>query len=225
MGDAVDLALSSRLILAAEHKLGLKHGTVSQTSRRYSSRELEKARVIAPAFQKMDDEWSAKRRDIAIAAATLPSDLQKEVHVRLRVLDPAQPLMRRARTVEAGSELEAANFIISLDPASAAIVKFENRKTGREWASSRFPLASFRYETFTRADFARFNSEYNTAKFANNDLASQAWIDTRCRAARGSPACGPAQPKRTSKDIAWWRICTYRRRGRPWLTWLVGRTG
>jgi hypothetical protein len=117
MGDAVDLALSSRLILAAEHNWGLSTGQYLKHPEVYSPSELVKARVTVPAFQKMDDEWRAKRRDIAIAAATLPADLQKEVHLRLRALTPAQPVMRRARTVEAGSELETANFIISLDPA------------------------------------------------------------------------------------------------------------
>ena len=37
-----------------------------------------------------------------------------------------------------------------------------DRKTGREWASAQHLLASFRYQTFTKADFDRFNHVYNT---------------------------------------------------------------
>lgn len=169
-GDALDLALTSRLILMAEHNWGLSTGQYLKHPEIYSPKELVKARVTVPAFQKMDDEWNAKRRNIAIAADTLPEDMQREAHVRLAALTPAFPHLAPDDTVKAGAVVEGAHFTIALDPTTGAITKLQDRKNGRNWASSRFALGTFRYETFTSADFARFNAEYNTAKFAANDF-------------------------------------------------------
>jgi hypothetical protein len=170
VGDALDLALSARLILAAEHNWGLSTGQYLKHPEIYSPAELTKARVTMPAFQKVDDEWNAKRRNVDIAMETLPADMQMQAQLRLKALAPTPPRMVGARNFDVHSELKTANFIVRLDPASGAIVKLKNLKTGRDWASPEHPLASFRYETFTSADFARFNAEYNTAKFAANDF-------------------------------------------------------
>jgi len=169
-GDAVDLALTSRLILAAEHNWGLSTGQYLKHHEMYSPDQLSLARIARPEFQKVDDEWAAKRRDMDITVTTLPSSLEREARARLRVLTPSLPDFRDLKAVEPGTEIETAHFVISLDRETSAIVKLRNRKTGREWASSKHPLASFRYETFTSSDFTRFNAEYNTAKFAGNDF-------------------------------------------------------
>ena len=68
------------------------------------------------------------------------------------------------------ANFETPNFVVSLDPSHGAIVKLRDRKTGREWASPEHPLALFSYQTFTSADFARFNAQYNTQSFAYNDF-------------------------------------------------------
>ena len=169
-GDAVDLAFTSRLILAAEHNWGLSTGQYLKHPEVYSPDQLSKARIARPEFQKMDDEWAAKRRDMEIAVATLPLALQQEARQRLQALTPTPLDERNLITLKPGAEVETARFIISLDPETSAIVKLRDRKSGREWASSERPLASFRYETFTSGDFARFNAEYNTMKFASNDF-------------------------------------------------------
>jgi hypothetical protein len=153
-----------------EHNWGLSTGQYLKHPEVYSPNELVKARVSMPAFQKMDDEWSAKRRNIEIAAETLPAALRQEVRVRLAGLSAIAPPVENAKTLDAGSKLEAAHFVIALDPASGAIVKLKNQKTARDWATPQFPVAAFRYETFSSADFARFNAQYNTAKFAANDF-------------------------------------------------------
>ena len=138
-----------------------------------------------PAFQKMDDEWNAKRRDIDIAMETLPADMQTQAQLRLKALTPTPPPMGTT-AASIPPELQTENFILTLDPASGAIVKLKNRKTARDWASAQHPLASFRYD-FTSADFARFNAEYNTAKFAANDFGKPGLEKFRSKAARGKP--------------------------------------
>jgi len=170
VGDEVDLALASRLILIPEHNWGLSTHQYLRHPEIYAPNELSMARTVNPDFQKMDDEWTAKRRNVDIAVSTLPSALRKEANTRLQLLAPSPPDLRNLKVFTPEMELETSNFVISLDPAQGSIVKLKNRQTGREWASSKHPLALFRYQTFTSTDFARFNSQYNTERFAANDF-------------------------------------------------------
>ncbi len=166
----VDLAFASRLILASEHNWGLSTGQYLKHPEVYSPKELSQARTMVPEFQKTDDEWVAKRRDMDIAVATLPLALQQEAQERLKTLTPIPPGITGLKPGKAGAELESTYFFVSLDPVTGAIIGLKDRKTGREWASRQHPLAAFLYQTFTSADFARFNAQYNTAKFASNDF-------------------------------------------------------
>ena len=169
-GDAVDLSLVSRLILMPEHNWGLSTHRYLGHPEIYSPDQLCQARIIKPEFQKMDDEWTAKRRNVDIAVTTLPSSLQEEATTRLEGIRPSDPNRRNLETHKPDVEVETSTFVISLDPTHGAIVKLRDRKTGREWASPQHPLALFRYQTFTSTDFSRFNAQYNTAKFAANDF-------------------------------------------------------
>lgn len=169
-GDAVDMAFTSRLILMPEHNWGLSTGQYLKNPEIYNVSQLRKARIEKPEFQKMDDEWGAKRRNVDIAVLTLPSALQQEANSRLETLKPSLPDRQSLNEFNPASNLQTSNFDVSLDPAHGAIVKLRDRKTGREWASSEHPLALFRYQTFTSADFARFNAQYNTQEFAYNDF-------------------------------------------------------
>ncbi len=169
-GDSLDLAFASRLILIPEHNWGLSTHQYLKHPEVYSPGELSEARIIRPEFQKMDDEWAAKRRNVDIAVSTLPSALQQEANGRLEALRPVGPGTRGLRAFKPESELETSSFVILLDPAHGAIVKLTDRRTGREWASWEHPLALFRYQTFTNNDFSHFNAQYNTQKFAANDF-------------------------------------------------------
>lgn len=169
-GDAVDMAFTSRLILIPEHNWGLSTGEYLKNPNIYTPEQLRAARIEKPEFQKMDDEWTAKRRNIDIAVSTLPSTLQHEANARLRALDPAPPSRTGLKPFQPDAILETSNFIGSFHPENAAMVKLHDRKTGREWASAEHLLGLFSYQTFTSADFARFNAEYNTQSFAYNDF-------------------------------------------------------
>lgn len=169
-GDTVDMAFTSRLILMPEHNWGLSTGQYLKNPDIYIVNQLREARIEKPEFQKMDDEWTAKRRNVDIAVLTLPPALQQEANSRLETLRPSLPDRQSLNEFKSTNNLETSNFDISLDPAHGAIVKLRDKKTGREWASSEHPLALFRYQTFTSADFARFNSQYNTQRFADNDF-------------------------------------------------------
>lgn len=169
-GDTVDVAFTSRLILMPEHNWGLSTGQYLKNPNIYTVNQLRKARVEKPEFQKMDDEWAAKRRNVDIAVLTLSPALQQEANSRLEALKPSLPDRQSLKEFNPASNLQTSNLDVSLDPAHGAIVKLRDRKTGREWASSEHPLALFRYQAFTSADFARFNAQYNTQQFAYNDF-------------------------------------------------------
>lgn len=101
-GDDLDLALTSRLILLAEHNWGLSTGQYLKNHEAYSPLELQKAKLSSPAFQKIDDEWSAKRRNIEIAAETLPADMRTEARTRLAALAPIAPRMASGKPLDGG---------------------------------------------------------------------------------------------------------------------------
>jgi len=169
-GDAVDLAFTSRLILMPEHNWGLSTGQYLKNPGIYTPEQLRVARLEKPEFQKMDDEWTAKRRNVDIAVFTLPPALQQEAGLRLEALASAPPDRKSLQEIGRQADFETANIAVSLDPSHGAIVKLTDRKTGREWASPQHPLGLFSYQTFTSADFARFNAQYNTQSFAYNDF-------------------------------------------------------
>jgi hypothetical protein len=161
-GDAIDLALTSKLILGPEHNWGLSIGQYLCHPEVYSPKELAAARATLPEFKKTDAGWVEKRADMDRAVEVLPQGLREEALKRLQTLAPAPPETRGLAPLTPGSDVHTAHFVVALDPATGAISRLQDRKTGREWASAQHMLAAFRYQTFTRADFDRFNHAYNT---------------------------------------------------------------
>jgi hypothetical protein len=162
LGDAADLAMTRKLILAPEHNWGLSIGQYLEHPEVYSPKELASARSTLPAFKKVDAEWAAKRADMDRAVEVLPPRLREEAEKRLAGIVPKPPHTEGLAPLAPGTEIQGTHFILGLDAATGAIQRLQDRKTGREWASTQHVLASFRYQTFTSADFARFNKAYNT---------------------------------------------------------------
>ena len=154
--------LTRKLILAPEHNWGLSIGQYLRHPEVYTPKELAEARATLPEFKKVDAGWVEKRADLERAVAVLPSDLQQEARRRLETLTPTPPETHGLAPLKAGADVQGRHFVVALDPATGAIVRLKDRKTGREWASPEHLLASFRYQTFTKADFDRFNHAYNT---------------------------------------------------------------
>ena len=161
-GDAIDLAMTRKLILAPEHNWGLSVGQYLEHPEVYSPKELASARSTLPAFKKMDEGWAEKRADMDRAVAVLPAALREEAEQRLEKLAPQPPHTQGLAALVPGTEIRGTHFILALDEATGAIQRLQDRKTGREWASAPHLLAGFRYQTFSSADFARFNKAYNT---------------------------------------------------------------
>ena len=152
-GDATDLAMTRKLILAPEHNWGLSIGQYLEHPEVYSPKELASARSTLPAFKKVDAEWAAKRADMDRAVAVLPPRLREEAEKRLAGIVPKPPHTEGLAPLAPGTEIQGTHFILGLDAATGAIQRLQDRKTGREWASAEHPLASFRYQTFTSRGF------------------------------------------------------------------------
>ncbi|MDO9542110.1 MAG: DUF5054 domain-containing protein, partial [Kiritimatiellia bacterium] len=163
-GSAEDLAFGIPLVKVAEHTWGLDVKTHLQSWDVYTPVALQAARAM-PRFKHMEDSWREKRNYIQDAIRTLPEDMNKEVNAALGSLNPGMPdLDRFARITNPGCVIETPHLSLALDPVTGALRQFQNRKTGRQWASVNHPLALFTYQTFSQADYNRFMKQYLTQR-------------------------------------------------------------
>ncbi len=167
LGDPVDLAFSSKLILATEHNGGLHTGrnrtpgALLDYPHVFTPDELADARANNPVFQKYDLCWAEKRADLDKAVEdALPQPLRVEAQQRLHSLIPVAPEIHHLNRHATGRDIKTAHFVLSIDPKTGAIHRLLDRKTGREWASPTHPLALFRYQTFDSADCKRYVHQY-----------------------------------------------------------------
>ena len=188
-GDPVDIAFSSRLILATEHNWGLDTGVgalledaLRKTPRDkvlldfpgiYTPDELAAARATNSAFQRLDACWAEKRADIDKAVDALPLRLRGEAQQRLRSLAPVAPETHRFKSHPAGTAVETKHFTLAFDPRTGAIRRLLDRRTGREWASATHPTALFRYRMFTSAECQRYVHQF--APYPNISWANNVW--------------------------------------------------
>ncbi len=162
VGDSTDCALLRRLALCAEHTWGVDTKRLKDYEH-YRPKDLAAARSL-PNFQWAEASWAEKRKNIDDAIATLPAPLQDETRDRLHALQPVQPERAGLDTHRAGSEIETAHWVIALDPQTGAIQKLRAKGNGHDWADALHPLALFSYQTFSKADYDRYDDDYLTAK-------------------------------------------------------------
>jgi len=160
-GDAADLQLLRRLVLAVEHTWG------TDTKRfidhdHYSPKELAEY-INKPNYQIMERSWQEKRDDIDAGVANLPEPLRSEARARLETLRVMAPNPSGMRPAEAKKRFHTTHFEISLDPATGCINGLVDGK-GRSWASPAHPLALFAYQTLTQGDYLAFLSAYVRSK-------------------------------------------------------------
>jgi hypothetical protein len=165
-----DLALTAQLIRVTDHNWGLSTWDYLKRPEIYTPKDLAQARASSPDFQKMDEEWVAKRAVVDQAVATLPPALRQEAQARLQALKPVPPDVRGLKPLAPGAPVQGAHFTVALDPATGALVQLLDRKTGRAWASAQHPLAAFRYQMFSADDLTRYNRAYNRTPGMSNDF-------------------------------------------------------
>jgi hypothetical protein len=162
VGDATDVGLLRRLLLAAEHTWGVDTKRLKDYDH-YTPKDLAEV-VDTPKFRWAETSWAEKRKDIDEGIANLPEALRTQAVQAVGALQPVEPERTSLEAHPAESEIDTAHFVLALDPKSGAICRLRAKKTGREWASPEHPLALFAYQTLSKADYDRFISSYIVVK-------------------------------------------------------------
>jgi hypothetical protein len=161
-GDAADLAFLSSFLLEVEHTWGTDTKTWMDFDH-YTPHDLEQM-LDQPKYKVVLFSWAEKRQDLLDAIATLPVPLRAQATERVQSLQPVEPAAVGLRQHPATDPIETKHFTIALDPQTGAICRLHNKATGRDWASTRQPLALFSYQTLSKSDYDRFFAAYLKTK-------------------------------------------------------------
>jgi len=161
-GDATDRQLLRRLALAPEHTWG------TDTKRyvdydNYEPQNLVKV-LDQPGYKTMERSWQEKRDDIDAGIAALPDALRHQAVSRIGALQQAVPSQDKLQARPHGAEIQSKHFVLALDAKTGAITKLRNKKSGRDWASPKNPLALFVYQTLSKGDYDKFLDGYVVSK-------------------------------------------------------------
>ena len=199
-GDATDLAFLNSFLLEVEHTWGTDTKTWLDFDH-YSPRDLA-SMLDQSKYKVVQSSWAEKRQDLFDAIATLPAPLRAQAAERVRDIKPADPNVSGLTTHPAGKAIETRHFTIALDPGTGAIRGLRHKKTGRDWASARQPLALFAYQTLSKSDYDRFFDGYlkSKADWAPKDFGkpnierfgatSRTWLPALTECRHGSDANG-----------------------------------
>lgn len=163
VGDATDLQLLRRLLLAAEHTWGTDTKTWLDFDN-YAPADL--ARMLdAKKYKVVEFSWIEKRQDLLDAVATLPAAHREEAQVAIERLEPVWPVIApKAVANAAGKPIETEHFALEIDAKTGAITRLKSKASGREWASKKNPIAQFAYQTLSMEDYRTFMASYLTTK-------------------------------------------------------------
>ena len=164
-GDPTDLAFGIPLLLSAEHTWGLDVKRYLGDYNIYKPEEFKIARS-KPNFRLMEQSWKEKREYVDTAISRLPADKAAEATSKLADLKPV-PVEKThfAKLEDLKNVIETHFFELKIDSATGGITKFRDKFTGIDWANEQNPLCLFAYQTFSKPDFDKFQSQYLTHQF------------------------------------------------------------
>ncbi len=162
VGDETDIALLRNLLLAVEHTWGTDTKTWLDFNH-YTPHDLSQM-LDTPKYKVVTHSWDEKREDLALAVASLPTDLRTEAQAKLQTLRPAEPRSVSMKRLAEGKPITSRHFTIALDPHTGAITTLRQNTGGHNWASPEHPLALFSYQTLSKADYDVFLATYLTTK-------------------------------------------------------------
>ena len=161
-GDETDLAFLNRFALAVEHTWGTDTKTWLDFNH-YTPRDLA-AMLDNPKYKVVTGSWVEKRKDIDDGVAALPPDLRGQAQTRLATLIRGKPDLTGLTQLMPGDTWETTRFRFKFDDKTGSITSLEDKKTGRNLASAKNPLALFTYQTLSKADYDRFLASYITVQ-------------------------------------------------------------
>jgi len=187
LGDAMDIALLRHVLLDVEHTWGRDTKPWLDFDH-YSTQDLPEL-LKTSKYQTLAASWVEKRKNVFDGIATLHEPLRVAARDSLNKIVAREPrLSSRSSSLAAEKQVETKYFIIGIDSASGAINRLFNKSTGREWASTEYPLAQLSYQTLSKADFDKFFSsnvlsnadwaikDFGKFKIENSMAKSQTWI-------------------------------------------------
>lgn len=151
------VAFSKHLLCVAEHTWGLDVKTHMTNFKDYSADDFAVARQADDA-QKMERSWQEQRHYLDLAVEALAGTPRHADAAA--VLAPLTPTTITDEVVSATQRFETPRFDIGFDPHTGAINYLRHRRSDRVWADADHPLALYRYETFSQADYDRYWAEY-----------------------------------------------------------------
>jgi len=163
VSDETDLQLLRHVLLEAEHTWGTDTKTWLDFDN-YIPADL--ARMLdTPKYKVVEFSWQEKRKDLLDGIAALPDAMRAEAEQAIESLKPIQPVPGASATAHPAAKLmETAHFVVGFDAKTGAITKLRNKKSGREWASEKNPIALFTYQTLSQEDYRTFIASYLTTK-------------------------------------------------------------
>lgn len=169
-GDAADIALLRKLLLAVEHTWGTDTKTWIDFDH-YTPVDLGKM-LDTKNYKVMERSWAEKRENLVDAVAVLPSPLRTEAERALQALSFKEPEFRTPQRRPTLIEMENQYVTVSIDPQTGAIRRLSNKQTQHEWASEEHPIALLSYQTLSEQDYERFFHSYviSTEDWAKKDF-------------------------------------------------------
>jgi hypothetical protein len=163
IGDETDLQMLRHLLLAPEHTWGTDTKTWLDFDH-YEPADL--ARMLGTKnYKVVEFSWIEKRQDLLDGIETLPEALREEAQIAIEGVRAVWPVESpKAAALDAGKEIETANFVLGIDARTGAITRLRSKATGREWASADRPLALFTYQTLSQEDYQRYQATYLVIK-------------------------------------------------------------
>ena len=171
-GTQADLAFGIPLLMVAEHTWGLDVKKYLKDWDIYAPQDFNAARS-KPNFKLMEQSWNEKRQYITTAINKLPSDKASEANEKLQSLKPV-PVEKThyTKVKNLDQKINTPFFELKIDPKTGGIVKLKDKSSGVDWANEQNPLCLFSYQTFSKADYDRYHSQYLAQKvsWAFNDF-------------------------------------------------------
>lgn len=164
LGDKTDLAFGLPLLMIAEHTWGLDVKTFLKDWDIYAPRDFHAARS-KPNFKLMEHSWNEKRQYVEDAITGLPDDKATEARLKLQALKPVEyDYTGYEKIASVGNLLDTQFFELKIDSQTGCITKLKDKTSGIDWAGKNNPLCLFSYQTFSGADYERYQGQYLTQK-------------------------------------------------------------
>lgn len=162
-GDATDLQLLRRLLLEVEHTWGTDTKTWLDFDN-YTPADLSRM-LDTKNYKVVQFSWKEKRDDLYEGLRSLPENLRSQATEALDKLTPTLPQAPpEAVKLAPNQPLESAHFTLVIDPVTGAFSRLRSKRSGREWASNKNPIALISYQTLGKEDYDRFIAAYLTTK-------------------------------------------------------------